>query len=115
MVNILDADCTPDDMLDNFLSANGTLRGDIDGASGVAFADFLVLSGNFGNTDAVYTDGDFNKDGAVGFADFLLLSTNFGQGNDFGNGVAAVPEPSSHGLLAALGLVLAICRTRYRR
>lgn len=50
--------------------------GDIDGNGTVEFADFLILSVNFG-TDA--EAGDLNDDGKVDFADFLLLSDNFGE------------------------------------
>lgn len=49
--------------------------GDIDGNGVVEFADFLILSSNFGKeTD----QGDLNSDGRVDFADFLLLADNFG-------------------------------------
>lgn len=55
------------------------LTGDADDDGEVSFADFLVLSSNFGaEVDAVWEDGDFDGDGAVSFADFLLLSANFG-------------------------------------
>lgn len=50
--------------------ANGDLR--------VDFADFLVLSRNFGN-DGDESKGDFNNDGTVDFTDFLLLTANFGR------------------------------------
>ena len=49
--------------------------GDIDGNGTVEFADFLILSENYGKeTD----EGDLNGDGVVNFADFLLLVDNFG-------------------------------------
>ena len=47
----------------------------------------------------------FDLDGTVGFADFLILSTNYGQGGDFtSGGVAALPEPKSVALVL-LGIV----------
>ena len=98
-VSILDVNCTPNDAIDSFLADNGSLRGDLDGFGGVQFADFLLLSENFGMSPAVYTDGDLDQDGAVGFSDFLLLSENFGQGGDFSASAAAVPEPSAAFLL----------------
>ncbi len=108
VVSILDANCTANDSLDMLLEDNGTARGDSDGVDGVAFADFLTLSTNFGLTPAIYTDGDFDKDGAVGFPDFLTLSVNFGQGGDFSANVAAVPEPSAAALLlVAMGFFFA--------
>ena len=55
------------------------LAGDADGNGKVEFADFLLLSTNFGKQDAVWADGDFDDNGNVEFADFLLLSTNFGK------------------------------------
>ena len=54
------------------------LLGDINGNGTVDFADFLILSQNFGKDDSSVTDGDLNQDGAVSFADFLILSERFG-------------------------------------
>lgn len=54
-----------------------TKAGDLDLNGKVEFADFLVLSTNFGKAGS-YADGDADGDGLVAFADFLLLSTNFG-------------------------------------
>ena len=43
---------------------NARNPGDADGDGKVAFADFLILSANFGKqVDAVWADGDFNGDG----------------------------------------------------
>lgn len=53
--------------------------GDVDENGKVEFADFLVLSTNFGNENAVWGDGDFDGSGKVDFADFLLMSDNFGK------------------------------------
>jgi len=53
--------------------------GDLDGDLDVDFADFLVLSTNFGKSEATSAEGDIDGDGAVSFADFLLLSANFGK------------------------------------
>ena len=55
-----------------------TKAGDLDLNGKIEFADFLVLSTNFGKDDASYDEGDVDGDGLVAFADFLLLSTNFG-------------------------------------
>ena len=81
----LDPVCTPNE------------TGDIDGNGEVDFADFLLLSGNFGTAG----EGDLDCSGEVDFADFLTLAANFGQT------VAAtqsVPEPGTAGVLA-LGLL----------
>jgi hypothetical protein len=76
----------------------------------VNFADFLILSENFGEAGA-WRDGDFNGDGTVGFPDFLALSANFGGG---GNASAAsIPEPNAASI-ALLGL-LAMIGFRKRR
>ena len=56
-----------------------TFEGDFDGDRDVDFTDFLILSANFGNTDATLAEGDSDGDGEVTFADFLILSSNFGK------------------------------------
>jgi hypothetical protein len=82
----------------------GTLRGDVNFDRQVDFADFLVLSTNFG-TDGGWSDGNFTEDGSVSFGDFLELSTNFGQSTQ----AAPVPEPSGLilGLLCVCSILLA--------
>ena len=85
---------------DAVLSALNTLPGDLDGNGEVAFADFLVLSANFGQSLSGYTVGNIDLAGDIDFGDFLILSANFGQTA----AVAAVPEPSSVALAACLSL-----------
>ena len=46
----------------------------------VNFADFLILSQNYGKAaDATFAEGDFDEDGKIDFADFLLLTEHFGR------------------------------------
>ena len=71
--------------------------GDLDGNGTVEFADFLILSANFGNEVSGHAEGDIDCNGAVEFADFLALSANFGTD---GSGASSVPEPSAFVLLA---------------
>ena len=60
-------------------SSADALQGDINGDGNVGFADFLILSLNFGRSEnAELADGDIDGNGMVEFADFLLLSHNFG-------------------------------------
>ena len=74
-----DLDCICDSgAVDELLAKLGLTTGDMDGDGEVAFADFLILSGDFGQTDVGYTQGDLDCDGVVGFNDFLILSGNFG-------------------------------------
>jgi|GEM_PF-6600246 len=55
-----------------------TVVGDANQDGSVNFADFLILSANYGSeTDAAFAEGDFDGDGVVSFTDFLLLSENF--------------------------------------
>jgi len=56
------------------------LPGDVDQNGQVDFADFLILSGNYGRRgDSVTRSlGDLDGDRLVGFSDFLILSANFG-------------------------------------
>jgi hypothetical protein len=85
----------------------------------VNLSDFNKLAGNFGQTGKFWTDGDFNYDGTVNLGDFNLLAGNFGLSaagsevtpQDWANLAAAVPEPTSLGLLG----VVAIGSLRRRR
>ena len=53
--------------------------GDANLDSAIDFADFLILSANYGKeVDAVWAEGDFDGDGIVAFTDFLILSENYG-------------------------------------
>lgn len=54
------------------------LAGDLNNDGSVGFDDFLVLSANFGKSDASLADGDLDGNGLVEFGDFLLLSAYFG-------------------------------------
>jgi len=90
---------------------NPDTQGDLDGDGMVAFADFLILSNNFGTEVAGHEQGDIDCSGDVAFADFLVLSNNFGQA--VGAETSAVPEPSGLGILA-MGL-LAVAGLRRRR
>ena len=84
-------------------------NGDIDGNGKVEFADFLILSGNFGQ-EADQAGGDIDCSGKVDFGDFLVLSGSFGQ--DVGQ-ASAVPEPRGMVLFgAAMVVLLAFRRTR---
>jgi len=88
------------------LEALSTVRGDLDGNGDVAFADFLILSNNFGNESVGYAGGDINLSGRVDFADFLLISDSFG----FATAAEPVPEPSGT-LIVSIG---AMCFFRLR-
>lgn len=50
---------------------------DINGDNQVNFADFLILSHNFGRVSVQHSDGDVNSDAVVDFTDFLILSQQF--------------------------------------
>ena len=65
-------------MGDELWALRAELRGDIVENGTVDFADFLALSGNYGNEGEGIT-GDVDGDGVVGFSDFLILSGNFGR------------------------------------
>ena len=93
---------------DELSTCNPNSQGDIDGNGKVEFADFLVLSANFGADVSGHADGDIDCNGTVEFADFLVLSANFGQ--DVA-GAAPVPEPST----AAIALTLCGCMLHWRR
>ena len=83
----------------------GFLLGDFEPSGDVGFADFLILSSNFGQQVASYSEGDVDCSGTVDFADFLILSSNFGQPA----GAAVVPEPATNVVfgIAVFGLLVA--------
>ena len=93
---------------DSVLAALGTLPGDLDGDGEVAFADFLVLSANFGKELPSYVDGNINLQGGIAFEDFLLLANNFGEAS---RDVANAPDPTG-GFAIWLG---ALSVTAWRR
>ena len=62
------------------VQGEGPLPGDLNRDGVVDVSDFLILSRNFGRTDATRDDGDLDGDGEVSVTDFLVLSRNFGTG-----------------------------------
>lgn len=114
IVDVRDMNCACGSGLgEAILAAIDSLPGDLDGNGSVTFADFLQLSGNFGEAGD-YTDGDLNCDGLVAFADFLILSGNFGsKGVSPGaSDLSAVPEASGMGLFAVSPIALLALRRR---
>ena len=91
--------------IDAFLVEVERVKGDADLNGLVEFADFLVLSENFGLTGVLYSGGDFDVNDTVAFADFLVLSENYGQQ---AGEVAAVPEPA--GMVLAWLLLASLSR-----
>jgi len=95
---------------DSFINNFNSLVGDFDYDGAVAFADFLVLSTNFGLA-GTNSNGDADCNGTVGFADFLIMSSFFGSQV----GAQPVPEPTSASLIAGAALLLAASSRRRRR
>jgi len=86
---------------------NPNTMGDLDGNTKVDFADFLILSANFGKDVASHELGDIDCNGTVEFADFLTLSSNFGS---IVQGAETVPEPNGHVVLASALMLISIVR-----
>lgn len=105
-----DLSCATAETISGILSATNLLAGDLDADGKVAFADFLILSGNFGKSDVGYELGDIDVNGEVAFADFLTLSGNFGKSS---SEIAAVPEPS--GIMLGLFGMCVVSGYRRRR
>jgi|GEM_PF-3395131 len=82
-------------------------NGDIDGNGQVEFADFLIMSTNFGQA-ADSAGGDIDCNGTVEFADFLVLSNVFGQA--VGAETSLVPEPNASAMLFMALTVFSISR-----
>lgn len=113
-VDALDLSCSCDaGILDDILNILNLNRGDLDGSGEVDFADFLALSGNFGESGD-YSEGDLDCDGMVSFADFLILSGNFGQ-TSVPPAVAtqSVPETLPSPWLFMIGLAFVFRRQRH--
>lgn len=105
----MNGDCEVNiDDITTFLDFANRPLGDADFDGSVGFADFLILSRNFG-TPATYTEGDFNADGEVQFSDFLILSANFG-----GSTTEVVPE-GMHASWLAIGLIFLIRSRKPRK
>ena len=110
VLDAADLQCTATSQdLDFVLDQLNLLPGDLDGNGDVAFADFLVVSANFGQAVNSYVDGDIDLNGRVEFSDFLVLSANFGQQA----GVAAsIPEPSGLMQFGCCSLFMGCLRRR---
>ena len=93
-----------------FGSPRDSLVGDINGNGTVDFADFLVLSSNFGTTGG-FQQGDLDANGEIDFADFLILSENFGEASEI---ASTVPEPEG-ALSLLIVLVCLLASKRIRR
>lgn len=98
---------------DMWVAANQGLYGDLDLNREVEFADFLVLSSNFGTDANSWAHGNFDGLAGVGFGDFLLLSANFGKSSGTA-AITSVPEPAFAGMLGLLmsSVLLATRRKR---
>lgn len=91
------------------LDAAGRLNGDADFDGLVSFSDFLILSANFGQRRALWSEGNFDPTvRGVGFEDFLILSANFGSEST----ATAVPEPSS-AVVALVGVGSIFLRRKF--
>lgn len=75
--------------------------GDLNADGEVSFADFLILSSNFGTDVPTHAEGDIDCDGSVAFSDFLVLSSNFGTTV----ATASVPEPAGFSLTLLTGMI----------
>ncbi len=106
-VDLGDIECATSDTISELLETVSILPGDLDLNGEVAFADFLILSANFGQEVDGYTNGDIDLNGSVEFADFLALSGNFGSSS----AAASVPEPTA---LASLFCIM-LCGMKLRR
>ncbi len=78
--------------------------GDADGDFDVDFADFALLSGQYGTAVQPGHGADFNGDGVVGSADLDLLERYMGLEYAGSGQNAGVPEPAGMTALVLLGL-----------
>ena len=93
------------------------LPGDANLDGRVDINDLTVVLSNFGQTSLTnaWASGDFNGDGRVDVNDLTILLSNFGQSrSSSADGTAAVPEPASMAMLAALSLAAVWTAARRR-
>ncbi|MEM1028122.1 MAG: PEP-CTERM sorting domain-containing protein [Planctomycetota bacterium] len=88
------------------------LAGDYNGNGVVDAADYTVWADNFGSM--VDLDADGNGDGVVDAADYTVWADNFGTGAALSQGLVAIPEPTTAGLLAGLSGLALTARRRQR-
>jgi hypothetical protein len=101
-----------------------TYFGDADLDGTVTAGDYILIDSGFSTPGASgWVNGDFDYDGAVTAADYILIDSGFGAfsggGGQLGpsptGGIAAVPEPTSMGLLALGAVGLAVRSSRQSR
>ena len=86
----------------------GTLRGDGDLNYLVNFADFVLVSNNFGMSGTNYIEGNYNVDNITNFEDFVFVANNFNMSAPrppLDMAFVITPEPASGLLLLALAVV----------
>jgi len=91
-----------------------SLAGDANEDGRVDFADFLIFTSNFSESNATWERGDFNLDGNVGFADFLFLSLNFGARAASDSVISNVPEPTFPIWFFPIAVIPWLRRKRFR-
>ena len=100
-----------------FVDVHRGLLGDANDDGAVDFADFALLSNDFGVAGAGWGGGDFNGDGVTNGADFAILASGFGgtiganEVAGMAGGALGVPEPGTLALLGA-GVLGALWRKR---
>jgi len=85
-----------------------SVKGDANWDLMVDIEDLIAVAGNWGATDAVWTDGDFTFNGEVDIEDLTALAGNWGYDGRFGPPAGTTaPEPGGMLLLAlgSLGLL----------
>jgi hypothetical protein len=86
---------------DTRIVAGAKISGDADLNSTVNGADLNIVLSNYNQTGVGWAQGDFDDNGTVNGADLNVVLSNYNQSVSLG---AAVPEPSTLGMLA-LGAV----------
>jgi hypothetical protein len=79
------------------------LTGDANQDGKVDINDLTVVLAHYNQTGSMWTQGDFNSDGKVDINDLTVVLAHYNQSlGSSGVGAAAVPEPATFGLLAAI-------------
>ena len=93
-----------------------TIPGDANYDGKVDINDLTIVLAHYGQTGMTWADGEFTGDGTVDINDLTIVLAHYNQSvGSSAAGMAAVPEPSTIAIAAALLGLLVSCRRKPSR